>query len=93
MACEDAATLRRSLQGANRETIMQALLQYQKLRKPRVSVVQKAGRALQGTYHLQDGEEQRQRDCWITRDDPKNPVFWGCKARCRWLFGHDAELL
>ena len=92
MACEDAATLRKCLQEATRGTLTPALLKYQKLRQPRASMIQKAGRTLQDTYHLDDGEEQRQRDWWITKDDVKNPVFWGCKDRRTWLFGYDAEV-
>ncbi|KAI5857329.1 FAD/NAD(P)-binding domain-containing protein [Durotheca rogersii] len=93
MACEDAAALKQALRGATRETLTSALSKYQEVRQPRASVVQKAGRTLQDAYHLHDGERQRERDYWITKDDPKNPIFWGCKERRGWLFGHDAESL
>ncbi|KAF2095556.1 FAD/NAD(P)-binding domain-containing protein [Rhizodiscina lignyota] len=91
MACEDAAVLRKIFQTATKQNLPAALQRYQKIRQPRASVVQKAGRKLQDAYHLSDGKEQQDRDAWITKDDEKNPIFWGYKARREWLFGHDAE--
>ncbi|KAH7074932.1 hypothetical protein BKA63DRAFT_543616 [Paraphoma chrysanthemicola] len=69
-----------------------SLAKYQKLRQPRASIVQKAGRALQDAYHLPDGLAQQERDEWMVKDDARNPIFWGHKERREWLFGHDAEL-
>ncbi|KAH7084373.1 hypothetical protein FB567DRAFT_498332 [Paraphoma chrysanthemicola] len=91
MACEDAATLRKLIRGATHKTLPAALAKYQKLRQPRASTVQKAGRALQATYHLPDGPAQQERDEWMVKDDARNPIFWGHKERRQWLFGHDAE--
>lgn len=91
MACEDAAVLRKILSTTKKEALRPALEEYQRLRQPRASRVQKAGRVLQEAYHLPDGKEQVERDYWITQDDDRNPIFWGHKARQAWLFGHDAE--
>lgn len=91
MACEDAAVLRKMLSGSTRQSLAERLHKYQALRQPRASKVQKAGRVLQEAYHLPDGGEQQERDIWITKDDGKNPIYWGHKERRDWLFGHDAE--
>ncbi|UPK95695.1 hypothetical protein LCI18_006630 [Fusarium solani-melongenae] len=91
MASEDAAVLRKVLSGKSIPKLSEALATYQNLRQPRASKVQKAGRTLQDAYHLPDGEAQKERDVWITKDDERNPIFWGHKARRDWLFGHDAE--
>ncbi|KAK4032113.1 hypothetical protein C8A01DRAFT_20779 [Parachaetomium inaequale] len=91
MACEDAAVLRKMLSGTTRQSLAGRLHKYHALRQPRASKVQKAGRVLQEAYHLPDGEGQRERDIWITKDDEKNPIYWGHKERRDWLFGHDAE--
>jgi salicylate hydroxylase len=92
MACEDAATFRKVLQSTTKENLGAALQQYQKLRQPRASTLQKFGRKLQSAYHLPNGKEQEDRDYWMTQDDERNPIFWGYKERRDWLFGHDAEL-
>lgn len=92
MACEDAAVLRRVLSKATKDDVPAALLEYQDIRRPRASAVQKAGRTLQHWYHVDDGEQQVQRDKLITEDVPQNPIFWGHRARSDWLFGHDADL-
>ena len=91
MACEDAAVLRQVLKAATPETIPDALNQYQKIRQPRASVLQKSGRALQHAYHLEDGAEQATRDELMTKDIEDNPIYWGYQPRREWLFGHDAE--
>jgi salicylate hydroxylase len=91
MACEDAAVLRKVLSTATKDSLQTALQKYQSLRQPRASKVQKAGRVLQEAYHLPDGEAQRERDVWILKDDERNPIYWGHKARRQWLFGHDEE--
>ncbi len=91
MACEDAAVLRKVVSTATKETLGPALAQYQRIRQPRASVLQKAGRKLQDAYHLPEGKERDERDEWITKDDERNPIFWGYRERREWLFGHDAE--
>jgi salicylate hydroxylase len=91
MATEDAAVLRAVLKEASRETVPDMLKRYQAIRQPRASVVCKAGRNLQHTYHLPDGEEQQARDKLMIQEVEENPVFWGFEDRRKWLFGHDAE--
>jgi salicylate hydroxylase len=91
MACEDAAVLRKLLSQATKDTLASAFAKYQEIRHSRASRVQKAGRVLQEAYHLPDGDSQKERDSSITKDDERNPVFWGSTERRNWLFGHDAE--
>lgn len=91
MACEDAAVLRQVLSKATKETIGDALNEYQRIRQPRASVLQKSGRKLQHWYHLEDGSEQVLRDELMVQNVPENPIYWGHKPRRDWLFGHDAE--
>lgn len=91
MACEDAAVLCKVLSGKFISKLSEAPVTYQNLRQPRASKVQKAGRTLQDAYHLPDGEAQQERDIWITKDDERNPIFWGHEVRRDWLFGNDAE--
>lgn len=93
MACEDAATLRKVLKGVSKLNLREALFKYQKVRQPRASAVQKAGRQLRHAYHLDDGQEQEERDYWIKQNDEKNPIFWGHLPRRNWLYGHDAEAI
>ncbi len=91
MAVEDAAVLRALLKNASPKDIPAALARYQQIRQPRASAVQKAGRYLQYTYHLPDGEEQETRDRLMVQDVAENPVFWGHETRRNWLFGADVE--
>lgn len=89
-ATEDAFVLRETLR-RNGSSLRDALTEYQEIRQPRVSRIQKAGRLLQTAYHLPDGEEQIQRDRLINRDKDANPIFWGSSERRKWLFGYDAR--
>jgi salicylate hydroxylase len=62
-----------------------ALLRYEQTRKPRASRCQEGARRNAVTFHLSDGEEQRQRDANLassaTAPLPPNA----------WLYGHDLE--
>ncbi len=93
MACEDAAVLRTVLQTTTTDpaSLRAAADAYERIRKPRASALQRWGRQLQHTYHLDDGTEQQERDERITQDNEANPIYWGYKARRDWLFGHDVE--
>lgn len=88
-ATEDAFVLRETLR--RNGSLGDALTEYQEIRQPRVSRIQKAGRLLQTAYHLPDGDEQVQRDQLINRDKDENPIFWGSSERRNWLFGYDAR--
>ena len=89
-ATEDAFVLTASLR-RNKQNLRDALDEYQRIRQPRVSRIQKAGRLLQTAYHLPDGDEQMRRDELISKDGDENPIFWGSSERREWLFGYDAQ--
>lgn len=91
MACEDAAVLRKSLQGATPATLGGAIKTYERVRQPRASALQKWGRQLQAAYHLPDGPLQKERDAAMVQVNEHNSIYWGHKERRDWLFCHDAE--
>jgi salicylate hydroxylase len=82
-AIEDAAVVAGCLREATRETVDEALLRYESLRKERASKVQQMSRARREHHHLPDGEKQRKRDAEFAKEDPL-----GHNA---WLYGHDVE--
>ena len=82
-AIEDAAVAAGCLREATRETVDEALLRYESLRKERAPKVQQMSRARREHHHLPDGEEQRKRDAEFAKEDPL-----GHNA---WLYGHDVE--
>jgi salicylate hydroxylase len=82
-AIEDAAVVAGCLREATRETVDEALLRYESLRKERASKVQQMSRARREHHHLPDGEEQWRRDAEFAKEDPL-----GHNA---WLYGHDVE--
>ncbi|KAJ5736431.1 uncharacterized protein N7483_001556 [Penicillium malachiteum] len=88
-ACEDAGTLSQVL--SRYTDLSEALKQYESLRRPRASVIQSMTRQHQYILHIEDGDEQVQRDQVMKQDAPFNPVFWGFTERRHWLFSHDAE--
>lgn len=92
-AVEDAITLTTVVRNLDeKKTLKAALEEYEKLRKPRASLVQSKTREHQYILHIPDGEEQVKRDNEMQIDAESNPVFWGQTTRRDWLFGHDAEL-
>lgn len=90
-AVEDAATLRQCLAGDS--DLKTALKKYEDIRLPRSATVQAKTREHQYILHIEDGDEQEQRDQKMTRNADENPVFWGYEDRRNWLFSHDAEIL
>lgn len=88
-AAEDAATIRRAL--AEGTDITSALKRYERIRKPRASLIQSKTREHQYILHIDDGEEQCRRDELMRQDSPSSPIFWGYELRRGWLFSHDAE--
>ncbi|CAK1365828.1 unnamed protein product [Cercospora beticola] len=87
-ATEDAAALKAALD--TETSIPAALAKYQKVRLPRAAYVAKNTRVLQEWLHLYDGPARQERDELMQRDDANNPIFWGCRERNDWLFGHNA---
>jgi salicylate hydroxylase len=90
-AAEDAAVLRQCL--AANTNMHEALKKYEGIRRPRASLIQAKTREHQYILHIDDGEEQKDRDQRMRMNAEVNPVFWGYEKRCKWLFSHDAEQL
>jgi salicylate hydroxylase len=82
---EDGALLAKCLESADARDVDAALLRYEQTRKPRASRCQEGSRRNGVTYHLPDGDEQRNRDANLssatTAPLPQNA----------WLYGHDVE--
>jgi salicylate hydroxylase len=85
-AVEDAAVLARCLGGVRPEAVPAALGQYEAIRKPRVWEVQRASWRNATTYHLPDGESQRERDAAWAASAARGPY-----SERGWLFAYDAE--
>ena len=88
-AVEDAAVLRQCL--AAETDLAVALKKYETIRVPRASLIQSKTREHQYILHIDDGEEQKERDARMSKDAEENPMFWGYEERRNWLFSHDAE--
>jgi salicylate hydroxylase len=71
------------LQGADADSIQDALRQYEAIRRPRTSQVQVMSRGREMRNHLPDGPEQEQRDLEFAYGDPLR--------QSAWLYGHDVE--
>jgi len=63
-----------------------ALREYETLRKPRVWDVQRASWRNATTYHLPDGQGQRERDAAWAASAARGPY-----SERGWLFAYDAE--
>lgn len=83
---EDGATLAACLKSVAAADVAPALARYESLRKPRTASVQAAARGNSITFHLRDGEQQRERDARMKAQGRLSP------ARAA-LFGHDADTL
>lgn len=84
-AVEDAVVLARCLAAAALDTVPAALREYETIRKPRVWDVQRASWRNATTYHLPDGESQRERDAAWAASAARGPY-----SERGWLFAHDA---
>lgn len=83
---EDAFVLAKCLIGADGASIPAALRRHEEIRKPRASQVQARARQNGVTFHLPDGEAQRQRDAHLVAAGGSNPLLASA-----WLYGHDVE--
>jgi salicylate hydroxylase len=81
-AVEDAAVLAACLQAAPPDAWPEALLRYERLRKPRATQVQAMSRGRELRNHLPDGPEQLARDAELASSQPLR--------QSAWLYGHDA---
>jgi salicylate hydroxylase len=85
-AVEDAAVITRCLGAADPATIANALQTYAALRQPRVWQVQRISRQNATTYHLPDGDAQRERDAKWAAAAGGTPY-----SERGWLFAYDAD--
>jgi salicylate hydroxylase len=85
-AVEDAAVLTKWLTAASATAIPDALQHYQASRQPRVWQVQRISRQNATTYHLPDGEAQRERDAKWAAAAGAGPY-----SERGWLFAFDVE--
>jgi salicylate hydroxylase len=83
-AVEDAAVLARCLGGVGGVGVPAALSEYETIRKPRVWDVQRASWRNATTYHLPDGDAQRERDAAWAASAARGPY-----AERGWLFAYD----
>jgi salicylate hydroxylase len=79
-AVEDAAALAECLRDSAPETVGQALLRYEDMRRPRASQVQVMSRGREKRNHLPDGPEQQLRDAEFASGNPLRDSAW--------LYGH-----
>jgi salicylate hydroxylase len=101
MAIEDGAVLghllgslaqdEKELSGSTSEHVSSLLQVYEKLRKMRTTTNVKGAEANRYMYHLEDGDEQRQRDADLRSHDWTRPTRWRWVNRTAQdeLLGHD----
>jgi salicylate hydroxylase len=80
-AIEDAEALAACLTGCAPASVPEALLQYERIRQPRASEVQRMSRGRELRNHLPDGPQQQARDEELARGDPLR--------QSAWLYGHE----
>ena len=81
-AIEDGAALAACL-AADAEHPADALRHYERLRLPRVTLLQEMSRANKRRFHMRDGTEQQARDAEWARAGDRSP------DALRWLYEHD----
>ena len=92
-AVEDGAVLGELFARIERKAqIPVALSCYEELRKKRTTRVVQESAALRDTFHLENGERQRERDRQLREDEPFEgfPHRWADPCFQKWLFGYDA---
>jgi salicylate hydroxylase len=85
-AIEDARMLARCLAAAAPSSIPVALARYEELRKPRTAAIQRGAYANATTFHLPDGDEQRERDTRYAGSMTGDPY-----AQRGWLYSYDVD--
>lgn len=90
-ATEDAACIASCLRSF--DTVSEALVRYERLRKPRTTYIARNTRVLQEWLHLYDGPARDERDEMMKDDAESNPIYWGWTRRKDWLFEYDASSL
>lgn len=93
-AVEDGAVLGALFERLkHRSQVADALLIYERLRKERTTRVVKRSTTLRGTFHMEDGDRQKERDRQLTEQEPfeNYPNPWADPIFQKWLFGYDAD--
>ena len=83
-ALEDVAALGRLLQDAEADDVPDRLREYEAVRKPVASAVQASSREAQASLHLNDGDDQRERDERLGVS-PQDDAY----ERYRWIWTPD----
>ncbi|KAF2840847.1 FAD dependent oxidoreductase [Patellaria atrata CBS 101060] len=94
MAIEDGAVLGALMEKVERKAQLRDILViYEGLRKPRTTAIVNEAAAYGETYHLEDGERQRERDRQFVEEEPFRgfPNRWRDPVLQRFLFGYDAH--
>ena len=93
MAIEDAAVLAKLMADVSSTEELPLILQtFQKMRMPRKLKVQNLSMHNLYLYHLEDGEEQIERDS-SRPSRPEEAPIWSNQGAQVWLYGFESELL
>lgn len=93
-AVEDGAVLGALFDRIERRSqIADVLLIYERLRKGRTTRVVSGSTDLREIFHMEDGEQQQERDRQLTEREPfeNYPNRWADPVFQPWLFGYDAD--
>lgn len=93
-AVEDGAVLGALFERIERRSqIADVLLIYERLRKGRTTRIVRGSTATGHIFHLEDGEQQQERDRQLTEQEPceNYPNRWADPVFRNWLFGYDAD--
>lgn len=93
-AVEDGAVLAALFARIERRSqIADVLLIYERLRKERTTRIVKGSTALRGILHMEDGEQQQERDRQLMELEPceNYPNRWADPVFQNWLFRYDAD--
>lgn len=92
MAIEDAALLENLLSGtSSKEEISKSIRVFEDTRMRRKIKVQELSLHNLHLYHLEDGEEQRNRDSLQSGDKELYPI-WSNVEEQSWLYGYDISM-
>lgn len=91
---EDGAVLGALFERIERRSqIADVLLIYERIRKERTTRIVRGSTALREIFHMEDGEQQQERDRQLTEQEPfeNYPNRWADPVFQNWLFGYDAN--
>lgn len=66
---------------------------YERLRKGRTTKIVRGSTAVRDIFHMEDGEQQQERDRQLTEEPPSEnyPNRWADPVFQNWLFRYDAD--